>query len=354
MYRTLAWIRAFRLPTLPSIRPWLLPAAIVLWSIIAIPFAIFMALASGRTWVLLACAGGPLAMLLRHRPYLAGAAIIVAATILRLSWLGAAWSDPIDLSHLAAARAFNGHDPFGGFVYATGTAYSYGPLGLLTYQAGIPGELLATIGTSALLVWARSWMALALFNAWPQFIYMPAIGNNDFSVGFVLALALVLLRYRPRLAMVLLAAAVAIKPYAAAWALPAAAYAGLTAAIMGAVASLILWSPVLFVWGVPSYIASILRVEAIRGFSQAQLNQSWSFADIPILRLLVIPFSLAGLVWKSWAAMALFGTAGFLAFLGFSPWAHVGYIAVALPVIGLALEWRTGSLVLLTNGTGGP
>ena len=79
---------------------------IVLWSLVAVPFAIYMAVASGRTWVLLAIAGAPVAMLLRRRPYLAGAALIVAATILRLSWIGAASSDSIDVSQLAAGRAF--------------------------------------------------------------------------------------------------------------------------------------------------------------------------------------------------------------------------------------------------------
>src|SRR5881296_1045478 len=155
----------WRVPVLPSIRPWLLPASIVLWSLVAVPFAIYMAVASGRTWVLLAIAGAPAAMLLRRRPYLAGAALIVGATILRLSWIGAASSDSIDVSQLAAGRAFAGQDPYDGFVYnAVGAVYPYGPLGLVSNLGGIPLELIATIATSALLVWARAWMTLALFN----------------------------------------------------------------------------------------------------------------------------------------------------------------------------------------------
>src|SRR5437867_4126730 len=118
----------WRVPVLPSIRPWLLPASIVLWSLVAVPFAVYMAVASGRTWVLLAIAGAPAAILLRRRPYFAGAALIVAATILRLSWIGASASDSIAVSQLAASRAFAGQDPYSGFVYnAFGAVYPYGP-----------------------------------------------------------------------------------------------------------------------------------------------------------------------------------------------------------------------------------
>jgi hypothetical protein len=341
----------WRVLVLPSIRPWLLPASIVLWSLAAVPFAVYMAVASGRTWVLLAIAGAPAAMLLRRRPHLAGTALIVAATILRLSWIGASSSDPIEISQLAAGRAFAGQNPYDGFVYAFGQPYPYGPLGLLSNLGGIPLELIATIATSALLVWARAWMTLALFNAWPQFIYMAAIGNNDFSVGFVLVLALVVLRYRPRLGMVLLAAAIAIKPYAGAWAIPAAGYAGLVPAMIGGAASLLLWSPVLLIWGVPSYLRSVIVSDQLRSM-EGSLYPSWAFGDVWLFRMLVVPFSLAGLWLRSWPAMALLGTAGFVAFLGFSGWAHAGYVAVVLPVIGLTLEWRPRDLPKTVSSAG--
>jgi hypothetical protein len=180
-------------------------------------------------------------------------------------------------------------------------------------------------------------MTLAFFNAWPQFIYTAIIGDNDYSVGFVLLLAIVVMRHRPRLGMVLLAASIAIKPYGAAWLLPAFGYAGVSAAAVGVIALVVLWSPVLLVWGIPSYLHAV-EVSAASRPIQARLFPSWTFADIPILRLLIVPFSVTGLFLRSWRAMALLGSAGFLAYIGFSAWSHASILAAVVPVIGLALE----------------
>ena len=331
------------LPALPSIRPWLLEAGIVLWAVVTTPFAVFMATEGMRPWALAAIAAGPAAMLLRKRPYLAATLLIAGATVLRASFIGYSSSDPIALSQLAAERAFSGLNPYG-VDYATGSPYAYGPLALVTNQAGILGEFAATVGTSFLLVWARAWMTLAFFNSWPQFLYTPVIGDNDYSAGFVLAAAIVGLRYRPRIGMALLAVAVAIKPYAAAWFLPALGFVGWGgAAIVGTLTLLVLWSPVLLLWGPQSYLGSVTRVESLRS-GLVTMFPSWSFFDAPILRWLVVPFSIAGLVWRSWRAMVLLGAAGFLAFLGFSPWAHAAYLGAVVPLLGIAIEgYRTES-----------
>ncbi len=335
-----ATISRFGLERIPSIRPWLLEGGIVLWALLTTPLAIFMALESGRTWVLLALLGGPLAFVLRRTPMAAAAALVAGSMVIRLAWVGLAGSDPIVVSQMAAERAFSGLDPYA--VTYLGGSYPYGPLGLLTYQAGIPGEVIGTVLTSALLAYGRAWMTLAFFNAWPQFIYTAVIGDNDYSVGFVLLLAIVVMRHRPTLGVVLLAASVAIKPYGAAWLLPAFGYVGLSAAAVGVVALAVLWAPVLLLWGIPSYLHAVEVSEASRPI-QARLFPSWTFADIPILRLLIVPFSVAGLFLRSWRAMALLGSAGFLAFIGFSPWSHASILAAVVPVIGLALEgqdWR--------------
>lgn len=319
-----------------SIRPVLLEGAIVLWSLITAPFAVFMALNTERDWALIALAGGPLAFALRRRPYLAAATLVVGATVLRLSFIGLSSSDPIPVSLMAAERAFAGGNPYGASYGATELFYPYGPLGLLTYQAGIPGELLATVATSAILAWGGAWITLALFNGWFQFLYMASIGNNDYSVGFLTLLALVLLVARPRMGLVLLAAAIAVKPYAAAWAIPAAVFAGWGAALAGIATSLVLWGPVLFIWGIPSFAQSVLGAES----SRASLGSvpSWAFADVPVLRLLVIPFSLAAFWWRTWRGVLLLGSLGFLAFLGFGPRAPQPYLAFLLPIVGMAIE----------------
>lgn len=295
-----------------------------------------MAVNTDRGWVLMAIAAGPVAWLCRRTPYLAAAVLVAGAMVLRLSFVGLTSSDPIAVSQMAAARAFIGENPYG-VTYGDNNPYVYGPLGLLTYQAGILGEVLATVATSAILAWSGAWITLALFNAWPQFIYMPIIGNNDFSVGFLTLLALVSLRKRPLLGVGLLAVAIAIKPYAAAWAIPAAVFAGWSAAGVGAILTLLLWSPVLMLWGVPSFLRSVSDAAALQ--SSLRGIPSWSFADVPLLRLLIIPFSLAAFAWRGWRAVLLLGSAGFLAFLGFAPAAPQPYLGFLLPILGLALEW---------------
>ena len=321
---------------LRGMRHRFLEGAIVLWTILTVPLAVFMALNTDRAWVLVACIGGPVAFLVRRRPAASGAVLIAATVVLRLSFLGLTHSDPIEVSNLAAQRALSGQNPYG--VTYAGGPYPYGPLGLLSYLAGIPGEVIGAVATSVILVWARAWLTLAIFNGWPQFIYMPIIGNNDFSVGFLTLLALVLLLRRPIAGMALLALSIAIKPYSAAWALPAAIYAGWGGVAVALVVSLIAWSPVLFVWGIGSFVRSSVAAEALRGSLSAV--PSWSFADVPILRLLAIPASLAALVFRSWRGVVLSGALAFVVFLGFAPRAPQPYLGFLVPILGIALESR--------------
>lgn len=327
-----------RLRSVPSIREHLLLGAILLWTLVTTPVALYLAFADARPWALPALLCGPIAFAARRRPVLAGAVLALGSLLLRIAYVGWSETDPLELSRLASIRALSGDNPYLG-IYANGSPYSYGPLGLLTYRLGILGEVLGTIGTSILLIRARAWMTLAFFGAWPLFLYSSVSGNNDYSVGFVLLLALVVMRSRPIPGMMILAAAIAIKPYAAAWLIPAMGYAGLTAAAAGIATSLILWSPVLVLWGVPSFLDAVRKVDDIR-YWQAGRFPSWSLGDLPLLRSLIIPFSLAGLIWRRWTAVTLLGAAGFLAFLGFSPWAHHAYLAVVIPVVGITLEWR--------------
>ena len=314
----------------------MLNGAIILWTLITTPFALYMASNTDRDWVLAALAGGPVAFALRRRPYLAAAAIVAGGMVLRLSFIGLSSGDPMVVSQLAGERAFGGANPYG-IAYDPGDIYyAYGPLGLITYQAGIPGEVIATVATSAILAWGGAWMTLALFNGWFQLLYMAVIGNNDYSVGFVALLALVLLLFRPKLAMVLLAAAIAIKPYAAAWAIPAAIFAGWTGAFIGAAVSLVLWAPVLFLWGVPSFLRSQLEAESAR--ASLDFVPSWAIGNLPALRMLILPISLAAFWWRSWRGVLVLGALGFVAFLGFAERAPQPYLAFLLPIAGMAIE----------------
>jgi hypothetical protein len=308
----------------------------VTWAVIAVPLAIFLAGTTNRDWVLVAILAAPVAIGFHRHQVILTAAILVGSMVLRLAFLGSTSSDPIVVSQLAAQAAFSGGNPYAERYLADQIPYPYGPLGLLAYQGGIPVEIAATVATSVILAANGAWITMALFNAWPQFVYMPVIGNNDFSVGLVSLAGLVLLVSRPRLGVALLAAAVAIKPYAVAWALPAAVFAGPSAALVGAAISLVFWSPVLLVWGVPSFVKAVTDAEAVR----ASLGQvpSWSFGDIPWLRWLALPASLLALRVRTLRGALLVGTIVFVLFLGFAPRAPQPYLGFLLPIVGLAIE----------------
>lgn len=330
-----------RFERFPAIRPHLLLGAIILWSLVTTPTVFHVAQVGDRWWALGALSSGPIAFVVRHRPVAAAAVLVIGATLLRLAFVGWTFSDPLEISAQASDRALAGFDPYGGFVYdqgRTAAVYPYGPLGLVTYRLGIPAEMLAVLGTSAVLIWQRAWLTLAFFNAWPQFLLAPAIGNNDFSVGFVLLGSLVLLPSRPKLAMALLAAAIAIKPYAAAWLLPGIGFAGASAGLIGLATSVICWFPVLFIWGPPSFAASVHALEATWNEQATLDHSSWAFADVPFMRLLAFPIGLAGLLVRSWRGVLLTGSLVFVVFLGFAPSAHAGYLGALIPVLGLALE----------------
>lgn len=315
-----------------------LDAAIVIYGAFAGVLA-FFPLRDGHVFVVVALVAAPAAVLLRRRPYAAAAVMIVGSIVLRLGYVGALYADQIDVSQLAVARVLAGGNPYAQTYPALQDAiYSYGPLGMLVWLPGISVEVAAAAGTMMLLAYQRAWLTFGLFAAWPFTVELTPSGVNDYSAGFALMAALVLLRSRPKVGMAAVAVAVAIKPYAAAWVIPAAGFAGFTALGVFLAVSFVLWSPVLFVWGVSSYVTSVRNVQTLhQSYLAAGFPESGSI-NAPLLRWLVIPFSLAGLWLRDWRATLLLGSAGFFAFLFFSPWASGGYWVAVLPIVGLALE----------------
>lgn len=291
----------------------------------------------GREYAITALLAVPVAVLLRRRPYAAAGAIVAGSLVLRLAWIGLNPTDPLENAAYAFDRLMAGANPYDGHVYPNGTTYAYGPLGIVLYRAGVAGEVLAAIGISAVLAWHRAWLTLVAINGLPLFLFNSVNGASDHLPTFLLASALTLVPIRPAVAGAVLAAAIAVKPYAAAWLLPAIGLGGWGLAAVAGVTSVLLWAPVLFVWGIPSFLASIRGLEELRR-SSVGLAASWTIADAPGLRLLVVPFSLAGLVWRSWRGMLLLGAAGFFVFLGFAPWANWAHMLPLVVVVGMALE----------------
>jgi hypothetical protein len=306
----------------------------------------YLADALGRPAALIALVTIPAALLLRSRPWYAAAAMIVGATILRIAHIGLFPTDPLESAYDAFGRILAGQNPYG--EQSDGPTYAYGPLGLLVFQLGIPGEIIAAAGTSIVLAWRRAWITLALFSSFPLLLFTASTGANDHTPTFLLSLGLVLLQAHPKLGAVLIACAVAVKPYAAAWVLPAVGIGGMPVLAVGAATTAALWAPLL-VWGPASFLESLSVLEA--GWLAAQrLHPSWGI-DVPVLRWLAVPLTTAGLFVRSWRGACLLGVAAFAVYLGFAPWANVAHFVPIVAVMGLALE---GTSVLRRLGQPSP
>ena len=113
-------------------------------------------------------------------------------------------------------------------------------------------------------------MALA-----PPLVLAAMDGSNDTSAGFMILVAIALGVHRPALGAAALAVAVAFKPYAVAWVPAFLVWAGLPALLAFVGASLVAWGPVLFHWGIESYLRSLAMAQ------QTHMRQAyWSVAAI--------------------------------------------------------------------------
>ena len=125
--------------------------------------------------------------------------------------------------------------------------------------------------------------------------------------------------------------AAALKPYAAAWFLPAIGFGGWGVAAVLAGATAVLWSPLLW-WGGPAaYLESVRLAAAVHHEQRDALN-------LPLLRWLAVPIAIAGLWVRRWEWAVLVGSAVFVIFLFLDFWASYSYWLAVLPISGLALE----------------
>jgi hypothetical protein len=215
----------------------------------------------------------------------------------------------------ALGYATLGQNPYG-FGYAEsrppGAPFPYGPIDLLWYApfAFDPTvlEVAVSIGITILLaVRAANGrpVGLAIFAVAPPLVLAAVDGSNDTSAGLLILGALVIAGRHRKVGAALLAVAVAFKPYAIAWLPPLVAFAGIPTLITFIAASLVAWAPVIYPWGIESYLKSLAMAQ------QTHLRQSHyslgaildSFAPDAVARALeTIRYFLAGLV-------AIFGSA---------------------------------------------
>jgi hypothetical protein len=317
-----------------------LDVAIALFAAPAVILAVGLASYHDRPLSLTAIAVTGAAVVLRRWPIAAGIAISVASAILRFGYIGIGYSTQVDHARTAMGRVLAGLTPYGVLLPSASAPpepFTYGPLALLWWQPGVVVEFVAALAVMGLLIWTRSWITLAVYGGLPFAVFLTSTGVNDYSPGLLIASALLLLRTRPLVGAALLAVAAAIKPYALAWFLPAAGYAGwgATAVLVGG--SALLWSPLL-AWGPASFLRSI---ELHRQVHPDQANA----LDVPALRWLAIPLAMAGALVRRWNAMVLLGAAAFVAYLFLDRWASLGYWLAVIPATGIALEASRNSAV---------
>jgi len=280
---------------------------------------------------------------------LAVGALLLAGAHMRVDMIGVGVSDVLDTTQRAIGVLQQGGNPY--LLGTPGTLpdsppFPYGPLALLWYvpvaeprmlELGISLGLLSTLALRGRLV------GLAIFALAPPLLLTASDGSNDHSAGLLLLVALLVARRSPDWGMVLLAAAVAFKPYALAWLVPAVAWAGLSALPPFLVMSVAVWGPAVVLWGERAILDSISRAETLHTGSYYSLGQavegltgrSWEPALFNRLRL-GLGAAVAGLslLWvRSYRGMVIAGMFIYLVTLFAGYWSTFAYFTAILPTL---------------------
>jgi hypothetical protein len=262
-------------------------------------------------------------------------------------------SDVADVTTAAIRTVLRGADPYGiGYAASrpVGAAFPYGPVALLWYLPIFrdPTQIeslvsLALMGFFGVRAAQGRPLGLVVFALAPPLVLASVDGSNDTSAGLFILVALALAARRPMLGAAALAVAVAFKPYALAWLPPLALWAGIPVVIGFVAASIVAWSPVLFVWGADRYLRSLAMAQ------QTHLREAyWSVAAVwnaidpgPAPRALeTIRYFLSGAVAviggmrvRSIDGVILVGTAAFVIAQFGGYFGSYVYVAAVAPVI---------------------
>ena len=318
-----------------SVSGWRFPPAsgVALFGLLAATTAFNAATVYHRREAWLALTVVPLALALRTRPVPVALLVMLGGLVLRLAYVGASETDQVAVAQAAARTAFAGGNPYGHGYAETippGAPYPYGPLGLVVWLPGIWVELAASIATMILVARSRAWLTLGLTAGSAMFASYPVFGVNDSTPGLLITAGLLVLRRRPFLGGVLLALAAGLKPYAFAWAPAAVAYGGLSTLVGGAMATALLWSPLL-IWGPASFLRSVELAENLPHHEVNALNA-------PVVRLLAVPLAGLSLLARRWEWVVLSGAAVFAIVLFAGKWASAGYWLAVVPILGILGE----------------
>jgi hypothetical protein len=185
-------------------------------------------------------------------------------------------------------------------------------------------------------------LGLAVYAVTPAFVVAAGDGSNDTSAGLLILVALLVAVRQPVAGGLLLAVAVAFKPYALAWLPGLIAYAGAVGPLLAFLAgSAVLWLPAVLVWGPGSLLDSFRAADGLHerpyyslayglGSPDSIPKGAWDLlrlgvgAAVAVLNLLLV---------RSAPALIIGGCFVFGATLFLGWWGTFAYLAAIAPVL---------------------
>jgi hypothetical protein len=330
---------------------------------LVVALALLIAPTRPTTFVILFIAAAIGALVVSTRRPIARATILVlliGALATRYAIRAEVGSDVLDVTAAAIDRVLAGLNPYGvGYEESRppGAPYPYGPLALLWYLpvAHLPrlAELLSASLIVSVLAFQGRLLGLAIYAATPALVHTSVDGSNDTTLGLLIALTFLLASHRPALAGVVLAGAVAFKLSAAAWVPAFLVWGGWRVAAAFGGASLVFWSPVLFIWGPAAFLQSTAQANAIHRdmvWSLGAVLRDWlgdatvraldtlRFAFGGLTALGTLPFVRSGERAKALDRVIVAGTLVYLVTLFGGTWATFAYFAAIAPVLCLRID----------------
>jgi hypothetical protein len=290
-----------------------------------------------------------LALSLRWR---IGPAVIVVVLLVGLALRlapSSGFSDVLVVTEAATREMLAGGNPYGHGYEASfppGAPFAYGPLALLWYLPSLdhPGrmELLASVLVLGLLALRGRPLGLAVYAVTPAFVVAAGDGSNDTSAGLLILVALLVAVRQPIAGGLLLAVAVAFKPYALAWLPGLIAYAGAVGPLLAFLAgSAVLWLPAVLAWGPGSLLDSFRAADGLHERPYYSLAYGLGSPDLipkdawDLLRLGVgVALAVLNLLLVRSAPALIIGGClvyGATLFLGW--WGTFAYLAAIAPVL---------------------
>ncbi len=283
--------------------------------------------------------------------------IVLAGVAMRLAYLHVGQSDVLSVTRQAIDVMSAGGNPYSAAYTGTfaGEPFPYGPLELLWYLAWRdPGvlEFALSLGVLLLLAIRGRPVGLVVYALFQQLLLTASDGSNETSAAVFLLVALLVVPRSPFWGAVLLAVASAFKPYAFAWLPGLLAWAPVPTLLGFGLAGVVAWGPVFAIWGVPTFIASVGKADAMHYVeapfeSLAQLvlvvtGKSVSPALFDQLRLILgaITALLAMPFTSNGRRVILAGIVVYLVTLYSGYWSTFGYLAAIAPIVCWHLdEW---------------